>query len=97
MSTTDTETVSGKWTYRQAPDGREYIVSHGGFAVALVYPTMRSGTTFDHDASLIAAAPELLEMVKAMFHVYADSHVPTEADVEAVRKVIRKAEGRGGV
>jgi hypothetical protein len=38
-------------------------------------------------------APELLGMVKAMFHVYADCPGVSDADVGAVRDLIQKAEG----
>ena len=40
------------------------MVYENGFAVANVFPKMSTGTTFEDDARLISAAPDLLEACK---------------------------------
>ena len=54
-----------QWTYKQLPT-RDYMIYEDGFAVANVFPKMKSGTCFDDDARLIAAAPKFLEALKLL-------------------------------
>ena len=77
------------WTYQRTA-ARDYLIFSGGFAVATVYPTMRAGTTFDHDARLIAAAPSLLAACKAVLEYIAEDH-PAANQLE---EAIDQAEGK---
>lgn len=90
------------WTYEQKGTDKYLIsevVGYGedghpvtGSIVATVYATMETGATFDANARIIAAAPEMLEACKTMLEAWG-CRAP-EAGIVAIQKALAKAERR---
>ena len=82
-----------KWTYKKL-SSRDYMVyGEDGFAVANVFPKMATGTTFDDDARLIAAAPTLLAACKEM--ISADNWSARQRAYTTIRTAIEAATKEG--
>jgi len=77
------EHTPGPWTHGPLPDGNSYWVAHPSGMVAMV-------VTSEADARLIAAAPEMLAMLKQVEFIYDNTH-PWYHDLCTT---IAEAEGR---
>ena len=65
-----------------------------GPAKPIAYISNPDDDSADVDAALIAAAPDMLETLKAIQHWMADARIPCCFPVDAVHEAIKKAEGR---
>ena len=97
----DTKHTPGPWTYskEQTTNGHAHMVRQSsGESVANVRSHNRPTEEAQANARLIAAAPELLEALKAVLHFDSDPSIPGEYkhDITIARKVraaIAKATG----
>lgn len=82
----------GPWKIGATIGGRPKVINQNGFAIC----GFASGSyaQMQHDARLIAAAPELLEALQQQLHALnVGSHDAMEQAYEAARAAIAKATG----
>ena len=91
----------GPWTVKQ--DGDDYVLEGAPSPISEAYPSGIRGRVFSirrgvipmpNDARLIAAAPRMLEVLKAALARFESEPVGVHAHIGAIRAILRDVEGQ---